>query len=50
MYKQVVTHEPSCCFAYKTHCFFYVLVNVRVVGSGGTFLKIQGRDGKDNVA
>ena len=25
-------HEQSCCFAYKTYCFFDVLVAVRVVG------------------
>ena len=28
-----VIHVQSCCFAYKTYCFFYVLVAVRVVGS-----------------
>ena len=26
-------HVQSCCFAYKTYCFFYLLVAVRVVGS-----------------
>ena len=28
-----VMHVQSCGFAYKTYCFFYVLVAVRVVGS-----------------
>ena len=28
-----VIHVQSCCFAYKTYCFFDVLVAVRVVGS-----------------
>ena len=28
-----VMHLQSCCFAYKTYCFFDVLVAVRVVGS-----------------
>ena len=26
-------HVQSCCFAYKTYCFFDVLFAVRVVGS-----------------
>ena len=25
-----VMHVQSCCFAYKTYCFFYVLVAVHV--------------------
>ena len=33
MYKKSVTHVQSCCFVYKTYCFFDVLVAVRVVGS-----------------
>ena len=33
MYKKCVVHVQSCCFANTTHCFFYVLVAVRVVGS-----------------
>ena len=28
-----VMHVQSCCFAYKTYCFFDVLFAVRVVGS-----------------
>ena len=32
MYKKSVVHVQSCCFANKTHCFFDVLVAVRVVG------------------
>ena len=28
-----VMHVQSCCFAYKTYCFFDVLVAVRVVES-----------------
>ena len=27
-----VMHVRSCCFAYRTYCFFDVLVAVRVVG------------------
>ena len=33
MYKKRVMHVQSCCFVYKTYCFFDVLVVVRVVGS-----------------
>ena len=33
-------HVQSCCFVYKTYCFFDVLVAVRVVGSNRDF-KIQ---------
>ena len=25
--------SKCCCFAYKTYCFFYVIVLVRIVGS-----------------
>ena len=32
MYKKSVVHVQSCCFANKAHCFFDVLVAVRVVG------------------
>ena len=31
MYKKSVMHVQSCCFANQTHCFFAVLVAVRVV-------------------
>ena len=34
MYKESVVRVQSCCFANKTHCFFFdVLVTVRVVRS-----------------
>ena len=28
-----VMHVQSCCYFYKTYCFFDVIVEVRVVGS-----------------
>ena len=33
MRKKSVMHVQCCCFAYKTFCFFDVLVAVRVVES-----------------
>ena len=28
-----VMHKQSCCFAYKTYCFFDILIVICVIGS-----------------